>query len=314
MDKYKNLIISGGGFNGFQFFGIIKYLDENNLINNIDKYIGVSMGAMINLLIILGYKFNEIENFLIKFNFSKVFDLKFEKILIEDNIKGLSDGNKFNKLIKKFLVNKKFDENITLKQLYEKTNKQLMIGVTNLTKDLFEIMTHENYPDIPVYLAIRMSSCIPMFFEPIEYQDNYYVDGVMKDNFPIQIIPDDELNTTIGMVLLTNQDNYNIKDMSSVNYMIHLYRVLVSEPMKDKINKYKQLCKLFIIQPKINSYNYELDESIRTDLICTGYDLCKASINEPVPNLETVPNLERIPDLESTNIPEPTPESILESM
>jgi len=294
MSKYKNLIISGGGFNGFQFFGIIKYLDENNLINNIDKYVGVSMGAMINLLIIVGYKFNEIENFLIKFKFAKVFDLKFEKILMEDNIKGLSDGNKFNKLIKKFLVNKKFDKDITLRQLYEKTNKQLLIGVTNLTKDLFEIITHENYPDMPVYLAIRMSSCIPMFFEPIEYQDQYYVDGVMKDNFPIQVIPNNELETTIGMVLLTHEDNYNIKDMGTVNYMIHLYRVLVSEPMKNKIDKYKQLCKLFIIQPKINSYNYELDESIRTELICCGYDLCKASINEHTleTNPETKPNPE----------------------
>jgi hypothetical protein len=131
----------------------------------------------------------------------------------------------------------------------------------------------------------------------------------MKDNFPIQIISDNELDTTIGMVLLTNQDNYNIKDMSSVNYMIHLYRVLVSEPMKDKINKYKQLCKLFIIQPKINSYNYELDESIRTDLICTGYDLCKASINEPIPNLEPVPNLESIPNLEPIHILESIPET-----
>jgi hypothetical protein len=39
------------------------------------------------LLLIIGYKFNEIENFLIKFDFSKIFDLQFEKIFTEDNFK-----------------------------------------------------------------------------------------------------------------------------------------------------------------------------------------------------------------------------------
>jgi predicted acylesterase/phospholipase RssA len=75
---YKNLVISGGGFNCFQFFGIIKYLDDNNLLKEINKYISVSAGSLISLLLIIGYKFNEIENFLIKFDFSKIFDLQFE--------------------------------------------------------------------------------------------------------------------------------------------------------------------------------------------------------------------------------------------
>ena len=66
---FKNLVISGGGFYCFQFFGIIKYLDNNNLLKDIIKYIGVSAGALINLLLIIGYKFCEIENFLMKFDF-----------------------------------------------------------------------------------------------------------------------------------------------------------------------------------------------------------------------------------------------------
>jgi hypothetical protein len=38
-----------------------------------------------------------------------------------------------------FLVNKNLDENITLKELYEKTKKKLIIGTTNLTQDNFEL-------------------------------------------------------------------------------------------------------------------------------------------------------------------------------
>lgn len=277
--EYKNLVISGGGFNGYQFFGIIKYLDENNLLEKIDKFIGVSMGSFINLLIIIGYKYIDIEKFLINFDYKKIFDLKFEKILVEENIKGLSCGENFSKLIKKFLVNKGLSENITLKELYDKTNKTFIIGTTNITIDKGEIISHENYPDLPVYLALRMTSCIPLFFDPIEYNNNYYIDGVMKDNFPIQIIPDDEIKNTIGIVLQSASEIYNIKEMSTLNYLIHLYRTLVNEPMVKKISKYKNLCKIFIVEPKMNSFNYDLNLELREELINFGYNYCKTCVN-----------------------------------
>lgn len=273
--EYKNLVISGGGFNGYQFFGIIKYLDENNLLNKIDKFIGVSMGSFINLLIIVGYKYSEIERFLINFDYKKIFDLKLEKILTEDNIKGLSNGDNFNKLIKKFLTNKNFNENITFKELFDKTNKNFIIGTTNISTDRGELINHENYPDLPVYVGLRMTSCIPLFFEPIEYNNNYYIDGVMKDNFPIQLIPDEEIQYTIGIVLQSHSDIYNIKEMTSLSYLIHLYRILVNEHMVKKISKYKNLCKIFIVEPKTNSFNYDLNIDIREELINFGYNYCK---------------------------------------
>ena len=119
-----------------------------------------------------------------------------------------------------------------------------------------------------------MSSCIPIFFEPVEYNNSFYIDGVLKDNFPIQLIPDEELKSTIGIVLYTSQDSYDVSNMSSVEYLIHLYRVIVNEPVQIKINKYKSLLKLFILKPITNSYNYELDNSARSELIQIGYKYC----------------------------------------
>jgi predicted acylesterase/phospholipase RssA len=274
--NFKNLMISGGGFNGFQFFGTIKYLDENNILDNISTYIGISVGSFINLLLIIGYKIDDVEVFLTKFDFSKIFDLKFEKILLEENIKGLTSGENFNKLIKKFLTNKDLNENVTLKELYEKTKKNFIVIVTNITTDKIEYVNYENYPELPVYLALRMTSCIPFFFEPIKYKDNYYIDGVIKDNFPIQLIKEDEISQTIAIVLQTHKEKYDIDTMTTMNYMIHLYKVLANEPMKEKIKKYKNLCKIFIIEPKINSFNYKLEESYRCELIIDGYNYCKS--------------------------------------
>lgn len=273
---YKNLVIGGGGFYCFQFFGIIKYLDDNNLLKDINKYIGVSAGTLISLFLIVGYKFCEIENFLMKFDFSKIFDLQFEKIFTEDNFKGLSNGENFSKLIKKFLIKKELDENISFKELYEKTNKEFIVGVTNITEDKVEYLNHINYPDMPVYLALRMSCCLPVIFDPIIYKDNYYLDGALKDNFPIQLIPDEELKYTIGIALYPFKEKYDITNMITIKYLFHLYRTVSSSSLKCKIDMYKDLCKLFIVTiTNENLINYKIDENNRKELINLGYEQCK---------------------------------------
>jgi len=273
---YKNLVIGGGGFYCFQFFGIIKYLDDNNLLKDINKYIGVSAGTLICLFLIVGYKYYEIENFLMKFDFSKIFDLQFEKIFTEDNFKGLSNGENFSKLIKKFLIKKEIDENISFKELYEKTNKEFIVGVTNITEDKVEYLNHLNYPDMPVYLALRMSCCLPVIFDPIIYKDNYYLDGALKDNFPIQLIPEDELKYTLGIALYPFKEKYDITNMLTIKYLFHLYRTVSSSSLKCKIDMYKDLCKLFIVTiTNENLINYKIDENNRKELINLGYEQCK---------------------------------------
>jgi len=276
MNNIKNLVIGGGGFNGFQFFGIIKYLEENNLISEVNKYVGVSMGAFISLMLILKYKYYEIEEFLLKFDFSKIFDIKIEKIFTEDNLKGLSNGENFDKLIKKFLTNKGFNENITLKEFYEKTNKEFIVCVANITYEKAEYISYIEYPDLPVYKLLRMTSCIPLFFEPVEYNFSFYLDGVLKDNIPIHLIPEEDLNKTIGIVLLTCEEKYDISAMSTIAYLTHIHRTIVNEPVVNKINKYKDKCTFFIVKSIVNSYDYSIDKNIRVELINSGYDMAKA--------------------------------------
>ena len=75
---YNKLVLSGGGINGIIFIGILKYLEEHNMINNLNVFVGTSIGSLINTLIILKYKSSEIEDFILKFNFSDI--IKFNVI------------------------------------------------------------------------------------------------------------------------------------------------------------------------------------------------------------------------------------------
>ena len=69
---YDRLIISSGGIMGYYFVGILKYLDENKLLNDIKKYYGCSIGSFLCMLITIGYTIDEIKDIIINIDKDKL--------------------------------------------------------------------------------------------------------------------------------------------------------------------------------------------------------------------------------------------------
>jgi predicted acylesterase/phospholipase RssA len=64
--KINKLLVCGGGFKFYYIYGSIRYLYEINVLQNITEYIGVSAGAMLSLLFVIGYTPNDLEKFFLK--------------------------------------------------------------------------------------------------------------------------------------------------------------------------------------------------------------------------------------------------------
>ena len=77
----KNLVFSGAGIKIYSFLGFIKALNEQDLLNDIESYIGTSSGSLIATLCVLGFKYSEIEEILLKINISGL------KNITSDNIR-----------------------------------------------------------------------------------------------------------------------------------------------------------------------------------------------------------------------------------
>ena len=54
-----SLVFEGGGVRGIAFGGVIRYLEENNMLDNIKNLAGSSAGAIIATGISIGYKSDE---------------------------------------------------------------------------------------------------------------------------------------------------------------------------------------------------------------------------------------------------------------
>jgi NTE family protein len=65
---------------------------------------------------------------------------------------------------------------------------------TNITKPSLEVFNSTTRPDMPVYLAARISASFPWAFRSVIYDGNEYIDGGVLNNYPMQIFdnPDNE--------------------------------------------------------------------------------------------------------------------------
>ena len=183
--KIKHLVLSGGGLLGISYIGIFKYFEEHNTLSTIKKITGCSAGAIFGSLLSIGYTYKELDIIVKTMVFKDYLKINIDSLLNFANLKGLESGKNLQLFIKNCIKDKTGDENITFSQIQEKYNIKLQIGVTNLTKSIFELFNVDTTPDLPIIKAISASIAIPFIFEPIVIGDDIYCDGGLLDNLPI---------------------------------------------------------------------------------------------------------------------------------
>lgn len=253
------LCLSGGGTKCISFISVLIYLENENFfkIKDIKKFVGTSGGAILGFLLSLKYKLEELKEFVLKFDFTK-----FEPEVDCDNFLnnyGIDNGNKIISAISTFLFEKYKLKDITFLELYQLTNIELNIIVTNYTKSIAENLCFKNNPNMSVILAVRMSISIPIIFTPVLYNGNYYVDGALTSNFPLEYCLPKE---TFGLVIITNQDN----ELSGfIKYIRGISNVLMRTISLSNFNKSLLAEYKFIeLSPKLDS---AVDFSIKKDII-----------------------------------------------
>ena len=172
---YNTLCLSGGGVYGLSIIGSLKYLCDKNILKlySINKFIGTSIGSIICFLLVINYDINTIIKIIYKLNLDKI-KINFDLSNLIENF-GIDNGCKIISIIQTLIFNKLELYDITFKQLYEKTKKDLNIIALNYTKKKEALLSYKTTPDMSVILAIRMSSSIPFIFRPVKYKNYLYI-------------------------------------------------------------------------------------------------------------------------------------------
>ena len=201
--------MEGGGVRGLAYAGALSVLEERNILQNIDKVAGTSAGAIAGLLVSIGYNAKEMDSIMRSLPVEEFNDGRggiIGKYRRVRNKFGMYEGEIFKVWLQQLIKSKTGDDNLSFAQLHRlhlqnSIYKDFYCTATNLSKQQLDIFSYENTPDMSIAIAVRISGCIPFFFEPVILNDqfqqikktdtlsfrNYYVDGGMIANFPICI-------------------------------------------------------------------------------------------------------------------------------
>jgi len=259
------LVLSGGGVKGLAHLGALHVLCEHNIFYNINTYAGSSIGGLISALLIIGYLPKELYDFFNGINLKKLESLELSNLL---NLFGLDDGKKMELVIKKLIIAKNIDPYITLSDLYKMTNKTLIITTVCLNDKKVYYFSHMTKPELPLIIALRMTISIPIYFVPVKYQNQLFIDGGCLDNYPIQLF-DNQLEKVIGINLSEVKDKIDNFD-NIENYLLNVIDCLIQGITSNSTRGYEK----YTIPVKVDNIsviNFSIDHTIKEKLFNDGY-------------------------------------------
>lgn len=272
------LVLAGGGVKGFVLIGAIKYLEEHNIMSNIKTFIGTSVGGYLSLLYIIGYTSDDLSKFGKLIDMSKTTTINIQNLF--DNY-SFSDYKNFDIILKKLFNNKKINENITLIELFKLTKKKFVVTTTCINDKNIEYISYDNHPDMPVITAIKMTTCVPLLFPYIKYNNKIYIDGGIVENFPINYIFKEgiNINKVIGLNIKTEISS-NINNI--LDYILCIFNIFIHTNDNNKINLYKKYPNnIFnILMSNKNPLNFNLSNDEKKEMLKIGYEFMKSNYHK----------------------------------
>lgn len=214
-------VFAGGGIKAIAFIGALEAMEKKQL--TFKRLAGTSAGAIFSALIKAGYTSNEIILEMAKVDFQKFLDpepsiipFSFMKWLRLYKRLGLYKGEELEEWLEKMLQKKGIS---TFGDIEEGS---LKIIATDLTKGRLVVLPDDlpEYGMVPekfsIARAVRMSSSLPYFFEPVTLYDgkgdpSIFIDGALLSNFPIWLFMKKDAKKlerpVIGFKLTPNLEN-----------------------------------------------------------------------------------------------------------
>lgn len=278
MSSFDTLVLCGGGVKGIITLGALQYAIDQYLLQSVNKYIGTSIGAIICYLLAIGYTPIEL---IVQLCTMKLDSFKFFDILSLTQNKGAMSFNSIQEHLERLTV-EKIGKFITLGELQTKYKKTLICTSYNLTENKLEYLGPDTHPELPCITALKMSSNLPLIFEKFKYMGNYYIDGGIAENFPIELADKDLDKKIFGIMTFSKKTFENTTNV--LEYAYELLYIPNDELTKIKIERASDRCKILKINTKTHLKAYELNISSidKLNMFSRGYNKAKKFLTKPV--------------------------------
>jgi NTE family protein len=224
MQKYpfKNLVFKGGGMKALAYHGVLKVLESEQILPQIECVAGTSAGSLLATLLCFRTSVDQVIEIYKTVDYEKITRSRNEIIPDKQKTSRLKLNLEINRLlggvdsIQRFVGNYGWYSNeypyqwlqevianycsgngrATFRQFHQAGYRELYIAATNITRHQVTIFSNDTTPEVSVADAVLMSSSIPFLFEAIRFDGkeigagDYYADGGLLFNYPLHIFDD----------------------------------------------------------------------------------------------------------------------------
>jgi len=269
MWKPEILVLGPGGIKGFLELGALVGLEKAGILSDVTTYVGVSVGAIISLLLVVGYTVTEI---IVEAADANIFE-DFSSVSwkdIKENFGLVSSAPIKRKLTRR--VMEKFGYVPTLEQLYHSTGLELICVTANLDKEITEYMSYRTEPNMSSVDAVMYSMNIPIVFYKLKYKGCVYVDGALGNPYPVDEY-DDGLVDILGVYIESTRRTEREPSESTTTMYVHKIIEFTMSQLRDRIIKTcSEKCKHLCLQSNIvDSTGLTIDAHLKADMILAGY-------------------------------------------
>ena len=183
----KHLVISGGGPVFIHVLGAIQYLAQNKFVDmkTIQSIYGTSAGAIVGVLLCMGFDWETIRDYIIKRPWQDVFPVKVQNIFDAYTKKGVFDIKTFEKCFKSLLDAKDINIDVNLEDFYKFSNIELHLFSFEINEYKIHDISYLTHPKLSLMTAIQMTCAIPLLITPVCIGDNCFIDGGFSCNYPL---------------------------------------------------------------------------------------------------------------------------------
>lgn len=199
MIDHSIVVFSGGGTRGIAFAGALETLRKEGIdwglrCPKLETVAGCSIGALMALLVALGFSAHEVAELVLTTQFHHLVNLEPMQMLrvATSGALGFDNGCVLQTFLAKQIARKttfdvKTATKVTFAQLHEKTEMNLCVVATNLKTHNLQVFDKHSTPDVSVVDAVRASMALPPIFEPVQIGDEILCDGGLLNNFPVDL-------------------------------------------------------------------------------------------------------------------------------
>ena len=277
------LVMGPGGIKGLKILGFLCVMEDEGVLEKLDTYCGVSIGAVIALLLVCGYKIREIVEEAVNMDIFRESGMSDIATMMKHQ--GFMSNEPARKTLSQ-LVMRKCGTVPTLRGLYMMTGSSLSVITLNATDEICVTLSPFSHPNVSCVDAVMFSMNIPFVFYQLVHNGKTYVDGALGNPYPVDYF--DDGNTEILGIYIRNRNNISRQPtqagprdelLSISSYFSRIMYSLVDHRRNSIIQQCSNKCKHVCLETTFaDSLGYSITLDDKATLIVEGYNQGKEFI------------------------------------